>query len=81
MICIACLIIRVPTDVCLCLFIEGKGKQVDLSMLPTLIVTDRDWEDICETKTDSAKAGPQTLKTSRQSDSSEHLLAFWLSLH
>lgn len=76
-----CSVTRVPIDVCLCVFIEGKGKQVDLSMSPTLIVTDRNWEDICETKTDSAKAGLQTLKTPRQSDSSEHLLAFWLSLH
>lgn len=59
MICTDCLIIRVPTDVCLCLFIEGKGKQVDLSMSPTLIVTDSNWEDICETQTDPAKAGPQ----------------------
>lgn len=56
MICTDCSVTRVPTDVCLCVFIEGKGKQVDLSMSPTLIVTDRNWEDICETKTDSAKA-------------------------
>lgn len=33
-------------------------------------------EDVCKTKTDCTGTGPPTLKPSRQSDSSEHLLAF-----